>query len=96
MNERPKHEVLRLLGAFMGGLGVLLAGIAILILAIRPPLCPVKSSECQATDEPPSPESVERQGEEMQRLAEYLRTQMASDKLPPEKVEVKTELQPVP
>ena len=45
MNERPKHEVLRSLGAFMGGLGVLLAGIAILILAMQPPLCPVKSSK---------------------------------------------------
>jgi hypothetical protein len=96
MNERPKHEVLRSLGAFMGGLGVLLAGIALLILAIRSPLWPVQGSEQQVAVQPPSLESMERRVEEMKRLMDDPRIRAAIEKLPPEKVEVKTELQPAP
>ena len=96
MNEHPKHELLHSLGVFLAGLGILLAGIALLIVAIRPLLCPISNSERQATAQPPSLESMERQVEEINRFMNDPRIKAVIEKLPMEKVEVKTERQPLP
>jgi hypothetical protein len=90
------HETFRPVGIFLGGLGILLAGIALLIIAIRPPLCHVGSVDSQTASEPFTPESAL---EEMNRIMRDPQMQAAIDKLmknAPVKQEVKTEIRKVP
>jgi hypothetical protein len=93
MNDHPKHELFRSLGVFLGGIGILLAGIALLVWVLRPALPGGDGSITCTNSKLRSAESTKLTLEEMERLANdptFLKQiEGAAKNLSPKKVEVK-------